>query len=149
MATMGYGVTNDVNNTIPVSSAYPGGRSYGLTQPSATRSRYRNNSSGEVASVNQSGTRTAPVNVASNAPAPDTGPLGKPNAWWLIFAVVFVAFVYGARRLAPEASSEYGIKLNLYNGIFLTLWIVLILNLLKVLAARFKVPGLSEMILAA
>lgn len=148
---MGYGVVNDVNNTIMVSSAYPGGRSYGLTQPAATRSRYRNNSSGEAASVNQSGTRRGSTVAAGTqeAPAMDTGPLGKPNAWWLIFAVVFVAFVFGARKLAPEASSEYGIKLNLYNGVFLTLWIVLILNLLKVLAARFKVPGLSEMILAA
>ena len=137
-----YGKRGDVNNSIPVTSAYPGGRNFGKVAPSATRGQVRNNSAGETASV-------SPANAASGIAPETAGIMGRPTSWWLTFAVVFVLFVWGARKLAPEAANEAGIRFNLYNAVFLTLWIVLILNLLKVFAAKVSIPGLSEMILAA
>jgi hypothetical protein len=58
------------------------------------------------------------------------------------------------KRFAPGEQKEFGnINPGLYNGVFLTLYIVLILNFLKVLAVKMKgIPGLNalaDLILAA
>lgn len=151
-----YGYAGDVNNSISLASAYPGGRSYGITPPAANRYRVKNNSSGEVAALNQGrypgAAAPAPSASGQNVVAGNTQaamPMGKPAHWWLLFGVVFVLFIVLARKFAPEATSNYGIRFNAYNAVFLTLWVVLILNLLKVAASKWNVPGLSEMILAA
>jgi hypothetical protein len=153
MPSYGYG-RGDVNNSISVASAYPGGRSMGLTQPSATRYRTRNNSSGEAASVNQQGQRilnggTRVGGTPVNDPMPTSnGIMGKPSSWWITFALIFVGFIWLSRRYGGEERFS-NVKISVYNGIFLTFWIILILNLLKVAATRFKIPGISELILAA
>lgn len=139
MAT-NYGYRGDVNNSISLASAYPGGRSYGQTQPSGTRYMNRNNSAGEVASVNQDAKSNASVN---------TGIMGKPSSWWLMFAVVFIGFVFLSRKYSGGDTSFSNVKLTVYNGLFLTFFIVLMLNMLKVFATKFKIPGVSDLILAA
>lgn len=117
--------TGDVSNSIPISSAYP----------AAQAAQGQNQVAGQVAA----------------SEANNTGPLGKPVTWWLLFAVIFAVFVWVARRYAsgPEAANFGSIRLSLYNGIFLAFYIVLILNLLKILAVKWQVPGVSELILAA
>ena len=84
----------------------------------------------------------------SAAPVESAGMAGKPATWWVMFAVVFVVFVWVARRY-DTGQNFSNIKLSLFNGLFLTFFIVLMLNLLKVFAAKVKVPGVSDLILAA
>lgn len=152
MPSYGYG-RGDVNNSISVSSAYPGGRSMGLTQPSATRYRMRNNSSGEAGSVNQGRQVLTGATRPGGTPANDAMPvsngiMGKPSSWWITFALIFVGFIWLSRKYGGEERFS-NVKISVYNGVFLTFWIILILNLLKVAATRFKIPGISELILAA
>jgi len=62
---------------------------------------------------------------------------------------VFAVFVFVARRYAGDDRYS-NIRLSLYNGLFLTFFIVIILNFLKVVAGRFfpnSAPG--QLILAA
>lgn len=127
MTTYKRAVGADVNNSIPVSSVYPG--VYATT--------------GAQSASNQV--------AAAQAANTDSGPLGKPATWWLVFALIFVAFVWIARKYAggPEAANFGSIRMSLYNGVFLAFYIVLILNLLKILAVKAKIPGVSELILAA
>ena len=126
MPISSYGYVGDVNNSIPVTSAYPGNRAAMGTPGTQT---------GLPAAAPMAETAVKP---ASNAPA---------NSW-ILFFVIFAAFIWIARRYNGGVA-EGSIKMTLYNGVFLTFFIVLILNLLKVAATRVRVPGVSELILAA
>ena len=168
-----YGYPGDVNNSIPESNMYPGGRATAYVPLSASNYQYRNNSPGELGALNQDfGMNYSygyPVGAAGS-PAPSmmdmgsgamnggqTSPIGRevasagtaPATSWLLFFVIFVGFVWLARRYGGGNSFGSNIKMSLYNGLFLTFWIVLILNLLKVGAAKVRIPGVSELILAA
>lgn len=148
-----YGYVGDVNNSISSASAYPGGRTFSQTPVAASRNRFRNNSAGEAGAMNQGRYPRAVSNAATEttpAPAASGGILGQPASWWVVWLVVFVIFLWAARKFAPGGGERYGNLLpSLHNGIFLTLYIVLILNVLKVGAQKFPIPGLSELILAA
>ncbi|HET8676041.1 MAG TPA: hypothetical protein VFO63_09665 [Blastocatellia bacterium] len=155
MGLSGYGYPGDVNNSISLASAYPGGRTFSSVPAGATRNRFRTNGAGELGAVNQGRYPRAAASAQSNGvsdvlPEPTGGVLGQPASWWIIWLVVFGVFLWAARKFAPGGGERYGnILPSLYNGVFLTLYIVLILNVLKVGATKFKIPGLSEMILAA
>lgn len=152
-----YGYPGDVNNSIPVSSVYPGGRSSSYIPPTASNIGYRNNSSGELGAmmsdmtrgrVPQGVTRTA----GGGAPAASNGAgVTTPAGSWLLFLAIFVGFVLVSKKFGGgDGAPAFGnIKATVYNGIFLTFFVVLILNLLKVFAQKVKVPGVSELILAA
>lgn len=173
-----YGYPGDVNNTIPMSNMYPGGRATSYVPPTASSLGYRNNSAGELNALNQDfgmdyyggypvGAQGSPapslndmgqgsMNGGASSPigrevmnASTNGSIGTaPATSWLLFFVIFVAFVWLARKY--DSGQNFGnIRLSLYNGLFLTFWIVLILNFLKVIAAKVRVPGVSELILAA
>lgn len=147
-----YGYAGDVSNSIGLASAYPGGRTAAFTPQGASRNRFRNNSPGELGAMNQGrGYPRAVANADTDTmPAPSNGVLGQPASWWVVWLVVFVLFLWVARKYAPGGGERYGNLLpSAYNGVFLTLYIVLILNVLKVFATKFKIPGLSELILAA
>ncbi len=132
----------------------------GMVPQSANRYRVRNNSPGELGAVNQ-GNRTsmpaaapgmaAPMANTGGEAIPDgVGLMGKPSAWWVMFAIVFAVFIWLARKYGGgEANRFSNVKMSVYNGVFLTFYIILILNLLKVFAAKIKVPGVSDLILAA
>ena len=93
--------------------------------------------------------------MAANAsPDSDNTSMGRPLVWWIVLLIIFIVVIWLMKRFAPGEASNYGnIRPGLYNGVFLTLYIVLILNVLKVLAVRMKgIPGLSalaDLILAA
>lgn len=154
-----YGYQNDVNNRIGLNSAYPGGRTFGSTPPSANRFRTRNNSAGELSAVNQGDRmmqrgRPAMDNAPAATPDADNSPMSRPIYWWFTLAIIFVVIVWLMKRFAPSEQREFGnINPGLYNGVFLTLYIVLILNVLKVFAMKVKdITGLSalaDLILAA
>jgi hypothetical protein len=60
--------------------------------------------------------------------------------------VIFVIFAFVARRYAPDGEQFSLIKPNLINAVFLTLWIVLILALLKQIAIRMRaIPGVKSL----
>ncbi|MCI0615587.1 hypothetical protein L0244_21570 [bacterium] len=157
---MNLGSRFDVNNSIVYSSAYPGGRASGYAPPSANRYRARNNFAGELGGVNADAAAQMAMQpeMTSSAIAPGTpgnrmamngnGIFGQPARWWIGFVIVFALFVWASRRF-NGGEKFTNIRMSVYNGIFLTIFVVLILNLLKVFAARFPVPGLSALILAA
>ncbi len=161
-----YGYAGDVNNTIPMSNMYPGGRATSYVPPTASSIPFRNNSAGELSALNQDAyfnSLSAPVMAAgmngrdggrpvmkgsdSMTAGPSIG-LGKPAGSWLMFLVIFLLFVWVSRKYG-EAGSFSNIRMSVFNGLFLTFFIVLMLNLLKVFATKVKIPGVSELILAA
>ena len=80
-------------------------------------------------------------------PSEHVGITGKPVGWWLTILVIFVALIWLGHKYAPTESREFGnIRPGLYNGVFLTLYVVLILSVLKVLAGKIQnVPGLNKL----
>jgi len=151
----GYGFRNDVNNSISNASAYPGGRTYGMTAPAATRYSRRNNSMGELMAVNQgTGVQAGgQPRSAASAAQDHNGITGRPVGWWLTIVVLLVAIIWLMKRFAPAESREFGnIQPGLYNGVFLALYLVIILSVLKVIAGKIqKFPGLrtlSDLLLA-
>jgi len=153
---MNLGSRFDVSNTIPFGSAYPGGRSSGYAPPSANRFNTRNNYAGEFGAVNaDASAQIMPQQMngmngtnGNGAIRNVNGIFGKPANWWIGFLIVFALFIWASKRF-NGGEKFTNIKMTVYNGIFLTVFIVLILNFLKVLAARFPIPGLSALILAA
>lgn len=157
MATLG--LAGDINNSVFMSNAYPVGRTYGIVGPNATDFSRRNNLSGEIGGLNQDYrgarkvTNATMVNTESKTPAMSNGDTGKkPAIWWLTFAIVFVIVAWTARKFAPDGEQFAIIKPNLINGLFVTLWIVLIIVFLKQIALRAKsiplVSSLADLILS-
>jgi hypothetical protein len=141
---MTLGVPGDVNNSVFQTNAYPLGRTYGMVPAAATDFNYRNNFAGELGGLNQDYRGQAmtamrmngtPVGMKANGMAKTNG---KPSVSWLALAITFVAFVWIARRYAPDGETYANLKPNFINGVFLTFWIVLILTLLKVVAGAIK-----------
>lgn len=156
---MNVGSRYDVNNSINQSSAYPGIRSSSYAPASANRYRTRTNSAGELGAVNQDAARQmamapSPANAYGDRAAMmangngGNGFIGQPARWWIGLLIVGALFVWASRRF-NGGDKFTNIRMSVYNGIFLTIWIVLILNLLKVMAAKFPIPGLAPLILAA
>lgn len=146
MNSLSYGMPGDVDNRIPFSAAYPGARASAYTPLSADRMPYRNNSSGQLGTLAANriqSTRPSNADAQTVASAPNA-----PANSWLLFGFIFVAFIWLSRRYSGGIG-EGSIKMTVYNGIFLTFFIVLILNFLKVGAAKVRIPGVSELILAA
>jgi hypothetical protein len=144
------GYPNDVNNSISFYDAYnPGatmiagnvgvpagnnGVAAGGTYPAGSA----------VVSAAQSGNGRAAAAMA----APSGGVLGAPVTWWLSLLAIFAGVIFISRRYGGEERFS-NIRGSLYNLTFLTVYVILILNVLKVLAARYPIPGLSKLILAA
>jgi hypothetical protein len=143
MATLG--LAGDVNNSIAMTNAYPVGRSFGMIGQSPLAFGSRNNLSGEIGGLNQDYARASMqtnTSMASTQKAmtPNGGTTDgpKPAVWWLTFAIVFVIVAWTARKFAPDGEQFAIIKPNLINGLFLTLWIVLIIVFLKQIALRAR-----------
>src|SRR5512139_1742557 len=149
MATIG--IPGDVNNSIPLTNSYPVGGAYGMAGISGSSLGSRNNLAGEIGALNMDyrGMTATNASMATTQNRPmqngsDTGK--KPAVWWLTFAIVFVVVAWAARKFAPDGESFAIVKPNLINGVFLTLWIVLILVFLKQVALRLKpIPGVSAL----
>lgn len=149
MATIG--LQGDVNNSIFLTGAYPLGRAYGMVPPSGTSFDMRNNYPGEIGGLNQDyrgmiSTNAAMATTERAMSRNGNGNGKKPAIWWLTFAIVFIVVAWAARKFAPDGESFAIIKPNLINGVFMTLWIVLILVFLKQIAIRVKnIPGVSAL----
>ncbi len=77
-----------------------------------------------------------------------TTPLGMTAYWWLTLFAMFAGFVWLARRYG--GGDKYSnIRASVYNLFFLTVFIVLMLNFLKVVARHWNIPGFSPLVLAA
>jgi hypothetical protein len=156
MATIG--IPGDVNNSVFMTGAYPVGRAFGSVPAAATDFSVRNNYAGELGGLNQDyrgamiqSTNAAMASTQNSAMAGnDNGK--KPALWWITFAVVFIIVAWVARKFAPDGEQFAIIKPNLINGVFMTLWIVLIIVFLKQVALRVKpIPGvraLADLILS-
>lgn len=155
------GLSGDINNSILLPSAYPLGRTYGIVPNSGSDFTFRNNFAGELGGLNQDYrgmAMTAPNSgmAANTAMAKMNGKTdSKPAIGWLGFAIVFLAFVFLARRYAPDGEQYALIKPNLVNAFFVTFWTILIITLLKVIAGKvkeYKIPFLqssADLVLAA
>jgi hypothetical protein len=149
MATIG--IPGDVNNSIPMTNTYPVGRAFGMVGQNATDFSMRNNYAGELGGLNQD-YRNAMITSTNAAMASTQGTMNgngngkKPALWWITFAVVFVIVAWVARKFAPDGEQFAIIKPNLINGVFLTLWVVLIIVFLKQIAIRVKpIPGIRAL----
>lgn len=145
MATVG--LAGDVNNSMFLRGAYPGGRNYGSLPPAATDFSMRNNYAGEIGGLNQDYARSmmmrpagAPMGAPAGAPVARNGKSnGKWAAYaWLVFAIVFVAVAWTARKFAPDGEQFAIIKPNLINWVFITLTVILTQVFLKQIALRVQ-----------
>lgn len=148
MATSG--IPGDVDNRIFMTNAYPVGRSYGMVGQAATDFSMRNNYAGEIGGLNQDYVGMIATNasqVETNGGRPMMNGNGKkPAMWFLTFAIVFVLVAWAARKFAPDGEQFAIIKPNLINGLFLTLWTILIIVFLKQVAIRLKpIPGIRAL----
>ena len=162
MATVG--LAGDVNNSVFLRGAYPGGRNYGSLPAAATDFSMRNNYAGEIGGLNQDYARSmmmrpagAPMGAPAAAPAARNGNGNGNGKWtayaWLIFAIVFIAIAWTARRFAPDGEQFAIIKPNLINWVFITLTVVLTQVFLKQIALRVQnipvVAPAAKLVLAA
>lgn len=137
------GYPNDVNNTIAFGDVYNyndfpvniGEPDAGLPDTAPTQDVMPS----PIGNVETNNTMNASANLSV---------AGRTAYWWLTLFGMFALFVYLARRYGG-GDSYSNIKASVYNLFFLTVFIVLMLNFLKVIAANWKIPGFSDLVLAA
>jgi hypothetical protein len=76
------------------------------------------------------------------------GALGNPLAWWLAMAFLLFALMFIAKRWGSEASEFASIKLSVYNIVVITMAAIIGISFGKMALARWKVPGLTTVMLA-
>lgn len=132
------GLPNDVNNTINIGDVYNYNDfpvDIGVPMGNVETAPTNDIIPGEPTSSN-----TVTATVAS--------PLGKPAHWWLGLLGTFAVFIFLARKYG--GGDKYSnIRASVYNLFFMTVFMVLMLNFLKVIAAKWNIPGFSALILAA
>ncbi len=144
------GYPNDVNNSISFYDVYNPG---GVVMPDNVGVPVGNNgaSMGDTYPGGGAPARAAAAGngkAAAAGAAPSGGVLGAPVTWWVTILAIFVGVIWIARKYGGDERFT-NIRGSLYNLTFLTIFIILIKNVLNVLAARFPIPGLSKLILAA
>ena len=87
-----------------------------------------------------------PTTLGPSAGGTDTG--GKPLAYWIGFVIFLALFVWIARK-AGGPEDFRNIRPTFYNFMTITLTAILGIVGLKVIFAKFHVPGASELIMAA
>jgi len=87
--------------------------------------------------------------AANNGAVVETGGiLGKPAPWWVMLVIVFGVAVFVSRRFG--GTEKFGnVRFSLWNLALGTIFMVIMLNFLKVVFAYVRVPGLSTLIAAA
>lgn len=125
-------------NTTPARTFYPsfGGPTLGQVGSAAVMSE-------EVAPINSNPAKQSEVQQAATV-----GALGNPLAWWLTMAFLLFALMFVAKRWGSEASEFASIKLSVYNLIVISLAAIIGITFGKAALTRFKVPGLSTVMLA-
>lgn len=73
---------------------------------------------------------------------------GRSVWWWLGLLGFLAAMVYIARKAGGDEDFK-NIRPTVYNFMTITLTSIVGIVMLKVLAARFRIPGASDVILAA
>ena len=76
------------------------------------------------------------------------GLMGQPGHWWVTLFIVFGIMIFVSRRYGgTEKFGNYPV--SIWNLAVATIFMVLMLNFLKVVFSYFKVPGLSTLVAAA
>lgn len=134
-------VAPDVNY-VPVRNVYPtaSGASLGST---AAATSPDNLFTGLLPSGNANANA---VVTSAQAGSPSFG--GHPMTWWVGLLLLFLG-VYWLAKKTGNATDFSGIRLSAYNIFFITFTALLGLTLGKVILTKFRVPGLSQVWLAA
>jgi hypothetical protein len=85
------------------------------------------------------------VAVMSGAPVTTSG---HSVVWWIGFVVFLLVMVFVARKAGGEEDFR-NIRPTFYNFMTITLTAVVGIVGLKVIAAKYRIPGASDLILAA
>jgi hypothetical protein len=146
---------SDVDNVVNSRNVYPempggttGTRGSAMTTDAMSPSRTAPYVAGRFSAG------SAGANVPGGAGSPDSsgggnGIIGHPVAWWVALIVLLVALMWGSQRFGSEGENFKNIKLSVYNIVVISLAAVIGFAGLKMIFARFQVPGLSDVILAA
>lgn len=107
-------------------------------------------------SANAAGAMTLAQNVVTDGGSASVATMtpstvkvsGNGVYWWLGFLVLFAALVFAARKVGSEEDFR-NIRPTFYNFMTITLTSILGIVGLKVIAAKWHVPGASDIVLAA
>lgn len=138
----------DVNNTIYTRQLQGGfaGPTIGMVSDGAFLPNPSPAAGGNIASDMSNG----PATMVGMSAGFDGRTTGKHIVGWLIgLGVLLVALMYIAKRYGSESDAFSNIKLSAYNILIITLAYIIGGNLLKAVFARYRVPGISELVLAA
>lgn len=131
----------DINFT-PVAAVYP--TANGGTLASAAAAMSPNTT---VNVPGNSGGRTIATDDGTGS-APGVTTSGHSVSWWVGFLVFLGIMVWIARKAGGEEDFR-NIRPTLYNFLTITLTAIVGIVGLKVIAAKWRVPGASDIILAA
>ena len=133
------GFMNDVNNSISAFDVYaaPMDMPMNVGTPQGNVQTAPNN---EIVPSTSN-------NTATQMPVGNGKGVGSAH-WWLVFVAIFAGFIFVARKFGG-GDSYSNIRMSVYNGLFLTFFIILMLNFMKVLATKLPPNPVSALIMAA
>jgi hypothetical protein len=83
------------------------------------------------------------------AQAAQVGAQGSPIIALVVMAILLFGLMFVAKRFGSEGSTFSSIKLSVYNILVISLAAIIGINFFKLVFTKFKVPGVSTMVLAA
>lgn len=128
----------DVNN-VPVRNVYP-------TAPGGSLGTVAAATSPDTSGYGVKGSLTGTGGAATTPGVPTL--TGHPVTWYLGLLGVIIAMVFIAKKTG-QASEFSNLRASFYNVSFIGLTATLFLVLAKIIVSKFRVPGLTEIILAA
>ena len=95
---------------------------------------------------------TAPNTTVQAATTPEvkgaSEPKTNPLIWWGILIALFVGLMFLGKQVGGVEPFS-NVKMSAYNVVIITLCALIGLSGLKALAVRYKIDGLSELIISA
>ena len=118
-------------------------------------SGFRGLSVAQRATPGATSSKPAPMASTTEAMRPVTeveqaaaiGALGKPLQWWIVLVLALVLLMFVAKKLG-EASDFANIRMSVYNIVIISFAAIIGIAFFKVVFTRFKIPGLSALVLA-
>lgn len=128
----------DVNN-VPARSIYP-------TSPGATLGGYAQPMSAESQSPFSAVPGATDAGSAANVRPISVS--GNPLLWWVGILIFLVGLTFVAKRVGTDESFR-NIRPSFYNVMFIALNAILGIVGLKVIFSKWRVPGISDLVMAA
>lgn len=146
MALLSTSADSSVNG-VPARNVYPGSRGSSLGNRGSGSGDYSTNWAKNALEGGIRDSTDTPMGNSEVEQAFQVGASGNPLMWLLALAALLWLLMWGARKLGTDSDFS-NIKMTFYNVLTVSLMAIIGIPIFKAVFTKFKVPGLSAVVLS-